>query len=43
VGEGGVTSAVVVPGINVVLPETDDPGAVGEVFPVVATSVVGVV
>jgi len=42
VDEGGVTPAVVVAGIEVVLPETD-PGAVGEVLAVVATSVVGVV
>jgi hypothetical protein len=42
VDEGGVTSAVVVAEIEVVLPEAD-PGAVGEVLSVVATSVVGVV
>jgi hypothetical protein len=39
----GVTSAVVVADIAVVLPEADDPGTVEEAPPVVAVSVVAVV
>jgi hypothetical protein len=39
----GVTSAVVVAEIAVVLPEADDPGTVEEALPVVAVSVVAVV
>jgi len=35
VDKGGVTSAVVVPEIAVVLPAPDDPGAIEEVLPVV--------
>jgi hypothetical protein len=43
VDKGGVTSAVVVAEIEIVLPETGDPGPVEEVFPVVAASIVCVV